>query len=490
MVAINVILVLIDTLRRDHLGPYGPTPVPTPAFDRLAAMGTTFERYFLGSYPCMPARRDLWTGRYEFPHRGWGPLLPEDRDLPSVLSAAGVRTMLITDHYHLFQPGAGNYHYGFDGWEFLRGQEDDHWATAAVPTPWPAERERKLHRRWERYWRNTADRRAGLLFRSAADTFAARTFAAAEDWLRAEAAHPTPSQPFFLLIDCFDPHEPFDPPAEYGGGAAAGAAGIPWPIYGRADRYTPEELAGIRALYAGEVALVDAGLERLLRACEGLGRLRDTVVLLTTDHGHLFGEHGMIGKPSTVHGDSNLYRPLAQVPLLAYHPEGRAGARCAALAQTVDLYPTVLEACGVGVPEASQGRSLLPQLLERPGAPLRPFACYGKFGEAVQITDGEWVLHQWPPTAANAPLYWYGAEPPTFLRPRGLGAPEPWPGPALVRYAVDWERGPCSSVLLDATEAVDRSGTQPAVLARLRAGLAGWLAECGAPPEQRERLGL
>ncbi len=484
----NVIVVLIDTLRRDHLGPYGRPPLPTPAFDRLAAMGTTFDRCCLGSYPCMPARRDLWTGRYEFPHRGWGPLLPGDRDLPSVLSAAGVRTMLVTDHYHLFQPGSGNYHFGFEGWEFIRGQEDDHWATADVPTPWPAERERKLHRRWERYWRNTADRRDGLLWRSAEDTFAARTFAAAAHWLEANAGT---AAPFFLLVDCFDPHEPFDPPAEFRRAAGAPDDAVPWPIYGRADRYTAEELTGIRALYAGEVALVDDRLGRFLDVCEGLGRLRDTVILVTTDHGHLFGEHGMIGKPSASHGDSNLYRPLAHVPLLAYHPNGRGGVRSPALTQTVDLYPTVLEALGVAANHPVDGRSLLPLLGGRGGTDaLRRVACYGKFGEAIQVTDGELVLHQWPAGEANAPLHWYGAEPPAFLRPRGVGAPEPWPAPALARYPVDWVRGPCRTVLLDAAEDRDLAAERPGDVARLQAELRRWLREVGAPAEQAERLGL
>jgi arylsulfatase A-like enzyme len=480
----NVILVLIDTLRRDHLGAYGGGP--TPGFDRLAELGVTFDRYVLGSYPCMPARRDLWTGRYEFPWRGWGPLLPGDRDLPTVLGAAGVRTMLVTDHYHLFQPGAGNYHFGFEGWEFIRGQEDDHWRTAGGgAVPWPAEPERKLHRRWARYWRNTAERRAGLRWRSEADTFAARTFAAAEAWLR---ANPDDGVPFFLLIDCFDPHEPFDPPPSLWPPGLDEA--IPWPIYGQADRYTPAELAGIRALYAAEVALVDACFGRFLQVCADLGRLEDTMILLTTDHGYLLGEHGMIGKPSTVHGDSNLYRPLAHVPLLAYHPEARgAGARCPVLAQTVDLYPTILEAMGVSPPGDAppHGRSLLPYLTgRRRSEPLRSCAFYAKFGEAVQATDGELVLHQWPPGATNGPLYWYGPEPPAFLRPRGVGPFEPVPG----RYPIDWERGPCRTVLLDAREDRDLAAERSVDLRRLQAALRDWLRELGAPPEQAERLGL
>ena len=486
----NVILCLIDTLRRDHLTPYAgeAAPRPTPAFGALAGMGVTFDRYFLGSYPCMPARRDLWTGRCEFPWRGWGPLLPGDHDLPAVLSEAGVRTMLVTDHYHLFQPGAGNYHFGFDGWEFIRGQEDDHWRTDdSDHVRWPAESGTKLHRRWARYWRNTAERREGLLWRSQADTFAERTFGAAAEWLGQNADG---GDPFFLLIDCFDPHEPFDPPAAYREGVAPDA--IPWPIYGSADRYTLAELAGIRALYAGEVALVDAAFGRFLEVCLSTGRLEDTVILVTTDHGHLFGEHGMIGKPSTTHGDSNLYRALAHVPLLAYHPEARgASARSASLAQTVDLYPTVLDVLGLEAPADLHGHSLLPELTGRTRAePLRRLAVYAKFGEAMQVTDGDLVLHQWPSGQENAPLHWYGSEPPRFLKPGGVGPFEPWPTPALGRYEIDCVRGPCRTTLLDETESHDLSLERPADMARLHRGLVEWLRQIGAPREQRLRLGL
>lgn len=472
----NVILLLIDTLRRDALEPYGGPP--TPGFAEVAASGVTFDRFFLGSYPCMPARRDLWTGRYEFPWRGWGPLLPGDRDLPAALSAAGVRTMLVTDHYHLFQPGAGNYHFGFEGWDFLRGQEDDHWRTAAGPVPWPAPRETKLHRRWERYWRNTADRREGLRWRTLDDTFAARTLARAQRWLEAQG-----DVPFFLLVDCFDPHEPFDPPPELWPDGVAADGGVRWPVYGRAERYDPEELRGIRALYAAEVALVDRCLGRFWEACRP--RLRDTLVLVTTDHGHLFGEHGMVGKPSTTHGDSNLYRALAHVPLLACHPGVRGGTRCAALAQTVDLYPTVLEAFGLEPPGPVHGRSLLPQIQGR-GAALREVAFFGKFGEAVQATDGDLVLHRWPQGQANGPLFWYGPEPPAFLRPRAVGAYDGLRG----GYPVDVVRGPATTVLLDAGEGRDLGEERPADRARLERALRAWLRDLAVPPEQAERLGI
>ncbi len=481
----NVIVLLADTLRRDAVSAYEPTPVPTPAFERLADLGVVFDQHYIGSYPCMPARHELWTGRYEFPFRGWGPVLPGEPTLPRLLSQSGVATMLITDHYHLFQPGAGNYHFGFEGWEFIRGQEDDAMITPESPVLWPGPGETKVHRRWERYFRNTQDRRNGLHWKSPQDTFCARTLTAASQWLR---DNPTPRRPFFLLVDCFDPHEPFDPPSPFRerAGAPPAEACIPWPIYGRADRYTPEELAGIRRLYSAEVALVDDCFGRLLETCADLGRLDDTVILVTTDHGHLFGEHGMIGKPSATHGDSTLYRPLGHIPFLAYHPESRGGRlRVPHLTQTVDLFATVADLLGVPLPEGTHGRSLVPHLLGQ-GSAIRPVAAFGKFGESIAVTDGILTLHQWPPTQDNTPLYWYGPEAPSFLRPRGVGPFEP----AAVRYPIDWVRGPMQTQLLDSGETHDRSVELPADAARLRQALVDWLRAIGAPPSQFERLGL
>ncbi|MCL5946431.1 MAG: sulfatase-like hydrolase/transferase, partial [Chloroflexi bacterium] len=132
----NVVLILIDTLRRDFLSPYNGVRGSTPGFERLAQLGTTFDNAYLTSYPCMPARRDLWTGRYEFPWRGWGPLEPTDQPLPALLTTAGIHAGLVTDHYHLFEHGSGNYHFGFSSWDFIRGQEKDAWKLPRQPALW------------------------------------------------------------------------------------------------------------------------------------------------------------------------------------------------------------------------------------------------------------------------------------------------------------------------------------------------------------------
>jgi len=132
---------------------------------------------------------------------------------------------------------------------------------------------------------------------------------------------------FFLMLEIFDPHEPFDPPFPYSEMYNPGYTGqrFIWPTYGGSELYSPDELKEIRALYAGEVSLVDHWLGHLLDKVERLGLMDDTMIIVTTDHGHLFGEHGMIGKPWSDLGDSNMYQELAHVPLLIYHPKGQAG---------------------------------------------------------------------------------------------------------------------------------------------------------------------
>jgi arylsulfatase A-like enzyme len=98
------IFILFDSLNRHAIGPYGG-PVPTPNLDRLATRGCVFDNHYAGSLPCIPARREMHTGRLNFLHRGWGPLEPFDVSFAGEMRAAGIYSHLITDHYHYFEDG-------------------------------------------------------------------------------------------------------------------------------------------------------------------------------------------------------------------------------------------------------------------------------------------------------------------------------------------------------------------------------------------------
>jgi arylsulfatase A-like enzyme len=483
---VNVILLLIDTLRRDYLGCYGNTWVKTPNFDRLAAKSTVFDQAYLGSYPCMPARRDLWTGRMEFPFRGWGPLEPTETEIGALAKGAGRTSMLITDHFHLWEKGSGNYHFSFSGVEFIRGQENDPWVTdPTIAVPYPAAPEKLAkHARpgsWERYCRNTAH------FSREEDYFGPQVLGKAADWLQANHT----LKDFFLVLDCFDPHEPFDPPQRYIDMYAPDYQGeqVIWPTYGWCG-LAPEELDHVRRLYAAEVTMVDHWLGKLLDKIAELKLDENTAIIVTTDHGHMFGEHGIIGKPWSAISDSNLYQELAHLPLMIYYP-GAAPKRTDGLVQLIDLFPTMCEWMGLATPADGHGQSLMPAILEG-RKPERPVAIYGRYGEALNVTDGEWTLFLWPPTEANQPLYWYSTTPPVYGKVKATGpleaSPQGW------RYPVEVVRGQSRCALYhlpsDPGQQVNLYDRAPEQAARLVAALKAYLAEIGAPSELQTRLGI
>ena len=123
----KAIVLLFDSLNRRYLSSYGCDWTHTPNFKRLAEHTVTFDNAFIGSMACMPARRELHTGRYNFLHRSWGPVEPFDDSMPEILSKNGIYTHLTTDHYHYFEDGGCTYHTRYNSWESSRGREGDPW---------------------------------------------------------------------------------------------------------------------------------------------------------------------------------------------------------------------------------------------------------------------------------------------------------------------------------------------------------------------------
>ena len=135
----KAIMVMFDTLNRRMLPPYGCDWVHAPNFQRLADRAVTFDNCYAGSMPCMPARRELHTGRYNFLHRSWGPLEPFDESLPEILKENGVYTHLASDHQHYWEDGGATYHTRYNSWEFSRGQEGDPWKGHVADPEMPEE---------------------------------------------------------------------------------------------------------------------------------------------------------------------------------------------------------------------------------------------------------------------------------------------------------------------------------------------------------------
>ena len=382
----NVIFLMNDTLRRDHLAAYGlPAPwerpghagepfIQTPNLNRLADESARFERFYCASYPTIPCRFDCFSGRFGFPTRGWQPLEADDVVLAEVVAEHGYVPMLIYDTPML---GNDSYNYtrGFAGYDFIRGQHADRYNVDPIDPPLPAA-PHKLNNvyRTKLYLRNTANRR------SERDWMCAKTIATATDWLERNRRR----EDFVLWVDMWDPHEPFDAPsfdlARYADPSFSGDAVI-YPQYGRGDYLTDAERNHVRALYAGLVTCADRWVGRLLETLDTVGLAKNTLVVYLSDHGHLFGDHDLQGKPTGPFG--RLYEVTTRVPLLIRHPGGLgAGQRIDGLAQHPDLLPTVLEFLGIPVPSTVQGQSLWP-LIEGRARNVHAYAFSGRYSRTA-----------------------------------------------------------------------------------------------------------
>ncbi|MGH2352602.1 MAG: sulfatase [Chloroflexota bacterium] len=359
----NVIVVVSDSFRYDYLNASqhavnlaspatcGLGPIRTPNLDRLAAEGALFERAHTGSYATVPNRYELMTGRYVCTYtRGWEPLPAHEVVLAQVLGEAGYTSMMLVDTPHILKDG---YHFdrGFTAWQWFRGQEGDRYRTDPldVRLPCAPEKLRNPHTTTVQYLRNVSQRQREE------DYFAPQTLGAAIRWLEANARR----EQFFLYVDTFDPHEPWDPPARYVDPYDPGYDGeeVIYPAYGPVDILSEAERKHCRALYAGEVSMVDEWMGRLLAKVDDLGLRDTTAIFFIADHGFMLGEQGWIGK-----GRCPLYEPLNHVPLIARVPGLPGGQRLAAYAQAADLMPTILDLAGVADPGTTHGHSLLPLL--------------------------------------------------------------------------------------------------------------------------------
>jgi arylsulfatase A-like enzyme len=165
-----------------------------------------------------------------------------------------------------------------------------------------------------------------------------------------------------------------------------------YPQYGRPGYMSEAEMRDAKARYAGNVTLVDRWVGRFLDLAERLGLFKNTLVVWLTDHGHLFGDHDLQGKPGAELGC--LYETTARIPLLIRHPDGvGAGERVDALVQPVDLFPSVLAALEIPAPEGLEGLSFWPAVS---GGSLKRDMAFsnrhpeGAAGAAGQVFDG-WV---------------------------------------------------------------------------------------------------
>jgi arylsulfatase A-like enzyme len=359
----NIVVIVSDSFRYDHIGCYGNSWIRTPNLDKFAQNSIIFDRAYLSSFATIPARLDILTGRYSFTYTIWGPLGKEEVVLSEILNKGDYVTQAMIDTPHI--PGQHNYQRGFKGWKWIRGQEGDEYITDDIEIKFPCSPDKlRAPDQIVQYLRNVSIRRYEE------DYFPAQTMREANRWLEKNYKH----NKFFLYIDTFDPHEPWDPPEWYVNMYDPHYKGenVFSPRYWYCDYLTPQELKHCRALYAGEISLVDNWIGKLFGKMENLGLWENTAIFFMSDHGFLHGEHGVIGKaifnPPRAKGKEDafsyvpLYEEIAHIPLMAHIPGIKKKRHCKGLVQLCDLAPTILELAGIKVPSTVQGKSLLPLL--------------------------------------------------------------------------------------------------------------------------------
>lgn len=395
----KAIFIILDTLRRDYLEPYGSTWVKTPNIARLASRSVVCDNHWVGSLPCMPARREFMTGRYNFLERGWGPLEPFDDVLPHQLrrrEPKGVFSHLITDHYHYFYLGGEGHNNSFNTWHFERGQENDFWISRVDLPSLPESigvNQRSPQNALNRFAQRAEEELSGP-----------RCVSNAIHWLEDNRG----SDNWFLQLELFDPHEPFYAMQKYlemYGDTWSGPI-YDWPGYGVVQD-SPEAVEHIKKCYAALVTMTDHWLGKLFDKLDAEDHWRDTLVVLTTDHGTMLGEHQYWMKNMMP-----VYNEIARIPLIVHLPGStRAGARVAALTQTTDLMPTFLDFFGGPLPPHLHGTSLRATLETDTSA--HETILYGYFGMAVNATDGRHTYFRNPIEAESA-VHAYTAMPTGF----------------------------------------------------------------------------
>jgi len=351
----NVICIVIDTLRQDACGCYGNKLGATPNLDALARESAKFAHCLPASFPTGPMRKDLHFGKFTFLRQMWRTSVAKN-DVPigKVLARAGYRVGMVSD------VGNSQFPYGIDDYNLVdvhtfKPNEDDSWKKIKLPA-----KVRKL--------RAPKSRLQILLARAAAweaeeEHCAARVFRQAHQWLERNAFG---KKPFCLMVDSFDPHEPWDAPRYYVEKFSPNYKGeeLFEPAYARNTYASREEVKHMRAMYAAKVNMVDTWLGFLLDGVRRMGLWDDTAILLTSDHGFYHGEHGLIGKMELCHEDSRpsrrwaLYDTIMRVPLLIKVP-GVKPRTTEALCQPPDLTATMAEIGGAKPPAIWQGESLL-----------------------------------------------------------------------------------------------------------------------------------
>ena len=367
----NIVVIITDTFRYDNLRNLAERPIRTPELDKFAdERATSVEKFYMGSFPTIPHRTDFATGVLGWPHYGWQPIdVSGPNHIAKLIGQAGYATQLIVDCPHLFN---SRFQHDFDAAFQHRGQEGDKpllHLNDPIKTVTPTRKTRTqpmfrghplvdTHRWTNRYYRREAD------------TFSAKTSATTIQWLEENSQ----SDPFFLWVDFFDPHEPWDPPEYLVRRYHRHYDGPPMmhPNYGPSSAYTTEELQNLWAHYAAESELVDRAIGRILQKINDLEIWDNTIVVVMSDHGMSIGEHGRTGKSNITAEDIRywpIYPEIGHAILMVAGGEIPSGNRLEAIVQPIDLLPTLCDLANLEInpPKPFDGISFAENLLQGKG---------------------------------------------------------------------------------------------------------------------------
>ena len=489
----KAVMLMFDSLNRRFLEPYGCDTTVTPNFSRLARHTVRFDNCYVGSLPCMPARRELHTGRYNFLHCGWGPLEPFDDSMPALLNKSGVHSHLASDHYHYWEDGGATYHNRYTTWENFRGQEGDHWkgVVGGVEDTDPNLIKFDGYR-GKLYQQDLVNRR---YLANEENHPQAMTVRAGKEFIETNRA----KENWFLQIETFDPHEPFFSykkykdlyPSDYSGPR------FDWPDYA-AVKETPEEIAEARRNYFALLSMCDHYVGEVLDTFDRLDLWKDTMLIVNTDHGYMLGEHGFWAK-----NYMPPYDEIVHTPLFIWDPRfGKMNESRSGLIQSIDIPATVFDFFGLPLPADCQGRPAAPLISEN--RPIREAGLFGYHGGHVCCTDGKHVLMKAPADGFNRPLYSYTLMPAHMnslynkkeIKTMEKAAPFKFTKDMpLMRFDAVYsaERFPYGDLLFDLSRdpgQINPVTDNPSLKKEMTEKLRTLMMENDAPIEQYQRLGL
>jgi arylsulfatase A-like enzyme len=397
---LNLIVLVSDSFRADNMAAYGSQWVDTPNLNNFAKESIVFDSFYPEGLPTIPLRRQLYTGRRIFPTHlyfqqdsvripGWHELFIEDVTLAETLQAAGYQTALIADLPHLFKPGR-NFQRGFNYFEWIRGQEIDFYAQAPR-TPadfsalFPADYLKLMETgsgRTEPFTaflnQYTANRKKWL---KRAPSIAEATATSVNGWLKENHDQ----GPFYLHVEVFDPHEPWDPPTHFLEKYLKDPSPHSWPEPPYGNVKVPEEgVKRLRANYAGEASNVDHWYGEVLKTIKSLGLYDNSVIVFMADHGALLNEQSQ-----WVKGPERLRKQVTHVPLVVHLPGNKfAGKKVSGFAQTPDVVPTVLGRLDLKPSPRVTGEDLWPYITGEKANQRE--AAISSYGYIASVRTPEW----------------------------------------------------------------------------------------------------